>query len=104
MQRPAGAANSTDLVLFNYVLHHAADDTAAAEGGAAAVKPDGRVVVEDLRADDAAGLRHQDLEHSGARGAASSAPTMSGAHLPAARLPRRIHRGAAARLHPALPG
>ena len=61
------AANSTDLVLFNYVLHHAADDTIPLlKEARRVVKPDGRVVVvEDLRADDAAGLRHQDSEHKG---------------------------------------
>ena len=60
------AANSTDLVLFNYVLHHAADDTPLLKEARRVVKPDGRVVVvEDLRADDAAGLRHQDSEHKG---------------------------------------
>ena len=61
------AANSTDLVLFNYVLHHAADDSIPLlKEARRVVKPNGRViVVEDLRADDAAGLRHQDSEHKG---------------------------------------
>ena len=61
------AANSTDLVLYNYVLHHAADDSIPLlKEARRVVKPDGRVVVvEDLRADDAAGLRHQDSEHKG---------------------------------------
>ena len=48
-------------------LHHAADDTIPLlKEARRVVKPDGRVVVvEDLRADDAAGLRHQDSEHKG---------------------------------------
>jgi SAM-dependent methyltransferase len=47
--------------------HHAADDTMPLlKEARRVVKPDGRVVVvEDLRADDAAGLRHQDSEHKG---------------------------------------
>ena len=61
------AANAVDVVLFNWVFHHAGDATIGLiQEAKRVVRAGGRIViVEDLRGDNAAMRHHQDTQHPG---------------------------------------